>query len=255
MSTSENRIRVHALYHASFEGLGALAPWLETHGCQLGETRLYAGERLPAAADIDWLIVMGGPMSVHDEATLPWLREEKQIIVDCIRAGKTVLGFCLGAQLIAHVSGAKVSRNAYKEIGWFPVEATLGGANLENRKNWLVDKFPEVLTTFHWHGETFELPEGALHLGASEGCANQGFILGDRVVGLQFHPEMRREDIMALRDHCADELKSALAAGTSGAPYVQTNDALLGRPEYYEANRFFLEELMSGLRQRAANLK
>jgi GMP synthase-like glutamine amidotransferase len=249
MSTSETRIRVHALYHASFEGLGALGPWLESHACQLGETRLYAGERLPAVESLDWLIVMGGPMSVHDEATLPWLREEKQLIDASIRAGKTVLGFCLGAQLIAHVRGAKVSRNAHKEIGWFPVKATPSEVR-PGPKNALAEKFPEILTTFHWHGETFELPEGAIHLGASEGCANQGFILGDRVVGLQFHPEMRREDIVALRDHCTDELKAA-----AGAPYVQSGEELFGRAEYFEANRFFLEELMSDLRHRAANPK
>lgn len=233
-------VRAHALYHADFEGLGAIKPWLASRSCQLGETRLHAGERLPEVETVDWLIVMGGPMSVHDEKDLPWLREEKRFIAACIDAGKVVLGFCLGAQLIAHVRGAEVTRNAYREIGWFPVQAVAGEGS---PARWV----PEILHTFHWHGETFALPPGAVHLASSQGCVNQAFMLGERVVGLQFHPEMRREDILALREHCADELQAA-----AGQRFVQTGDDLLGQSAYFEANRYFLEELLSSLHGRAS---
>jgi GMP synthase-like glutamine amidotransferase len=177
-------VRVHWLQHVPFEGLGSIAAWLEARQARVTLTRLFAGPALPDPVDLDWLIVMGGPMSVNDEALHPWLRDEKRFIAEAISRGVTVLGICLGAQLIAGCLGARVYRNPQPEIGWFPVERTVpkrpGGA-----ANWL----PRTCTVFHWHGETFDLPPGTQQIARSEACENQGFALGTRVIGLQFHLE------------------------------------------------------------------
>jgi GMP synthase-like glutamine amidotransferase len=221
-----------------------MAAWFDKQGCHLEETHVYAGEKLPDPPSFDWLVVMGGPMSVHDEAEFPWLVAEKALIADAIRSGKAVLGICLGAQLISNVLGGKITRNREKEIGWFPIEASLE-SHREGApsRNWIRRVLPETMVTFHWHGETFSLPEGTVPLFRSEGCDHQGFALGDKVVGLQFHPEMERSGIEKLASHCAADRKPGR--------YVQQDDAIFGRADYFDANRYFLEELLTGLRHQA----
>lgn len=230
--------RAHVFYHVPFENLAAIQPWLQTHGWTISQTRWDLGERAPERESFDWLIVMGGPMGVHDEKEFPWLRDEKQAIRGAITAGKPVLGICLGAQLIADVLGAAVTRNAHQEIGWLSVE-------LEEKAQatWLHQAMPESLLTFHWHGDTFGLPPKASRLAFSAGCANQGYVYEDKVVGLQFHPEVLPEGIAALLRHCASDLKAG--------PYVQSPEQITGHPEYFSANRVFLEELLSGMASRA----
>ena len=137
-----------------------------------------------SAISIFWLIVMGGPMSVNDERQYPWPTAEKKFIADAIANGKIVLGVCLGAQLIANALGARVYPNHHREIGWFPVEGVT-----PEKTSVLGTLFPSQMNTFHWHGETFDLPEHAIHLARSEGCEHQAFCIGDRVLGLQFHLE------------------------------------------------------------------
>ncbi|WP_242445415.1 type 1 glutamine amidotransferase [Chromatium okenii] len=104
---------------------------------------------------------MGGPMSVNDEALYPWLAVEKQLIAAAIAANKTVVGVCLGAQLIAAALGAQVRRNPVKEIGWFPIELTAAGKQAH-----LFNRMPPTLPVFHWHGDTFELPQNAIQIAA-----------------------------------------------------------------------------------------
>ncbi|MDA1044762.1 MAG: amidotransferase, partial [Verrucomicrobia bacterium] len=120
-------IRIRALLHVPFEGPGHFAQWAEDRGHRLSTTRLYAGDDIPRPEDYDWLLVMGGPMSVYDDAEHIWLGAEKTAIRDALDADKYVLGVCLGAQLIACVLGARVQANDDKEIGWFPVTKTSDG--------------------------------------------------------------------------------------------------------------------------------
>jgi GMP synthase-like glutamine amidotransferase len=145
------------------------------------------------------LIVLGGPMSVNDEDTFPWLVAEKQFIRDAVNAGKSVLGICLGAQLIACTLGAKVYTNDIKEIGWFPIEGTSSGDSL-------TFSFPATLEVFHWHGETFDLPPDAIRLASSQWCKNQAFQVGTSVIGLQFHLETTPESVEEIISHCRGEL-------------------------------------------------
>jgi len=137
-------------------------------------------------------------MSVNDESALPWLRPEKQFIRDAVEKDVAVLGVCLGAQLIANSLGARVFRNNQKEIGWYPIEATPGAVD--------AFRFPEKCTVFHWHGETFDLPEGAVRLARSTACENQAFQIGRNVIGLQFHLETTPKSIHLLLENCAGEL-------------------------------------------------
>jgi GMP synthase-like glutamine amidotransferase len=194
------KLRAHYFQHVPFEGLGSIQSWLDANGYDTSSTGFFAaGHQLPAVDAVDLLIIMGGPMSVNDEADLPWLAAEKQFVRDCIAAGKPVVGICLGAQLIANCLGGKVYPNGEKEIGWFPV-LNRAAANLT------LFQFPEEFTAFHWHGETFDLPEGASLLASSHACKNQAFQIGSKVIGLQFHLETTPASAQALVKHCGDEL-------------------------------------------------
>ncbi len=194
-------MKLHYLQHVPFEGLGIIENWAVSNGFEISCTRLFADEKLPDIGSFDWLVVMGGPMGIYDHEAHPWLMAEKQLIKNTIDAGKTVLGICLGAQLIADVLGAKVYPGPQKEIGWFPLQ----GSN---------PLLPETLTAFHWHGDTFEIPKGATHLASSAACKNQGFIYNGRVVGLQFHLETTPQSMEALIENCGDELPNVDAASS-----------------------------------------
>lgn len=190
-------MRFYCLQHVAFETPGLLTGLVREKGYSLRTIALFDNEPLPSTADFDGLIIMGGPMSIHDEDMYPWLRAEKALIAAAIREGKKVLGICLGAQLIAAVSGARVYPNLQKEIGFWPVRWKEGAE--------------EVF--FHWHGETFDLPAGAVLLASTTACVNQAFMLGDKVLGVQFHPEVTPEIIRAMIAHEGHELVDA--------PYIQ----------------------------------
>ena len=207
-------MRAHFLQHVPFEGLGSIRPWLESQGAQITSTRFFLGEDLADLQPIDLLIAMGGPMSVGDEAEHPWLHSEKHFLRAAIARGTPVLGVCLGAQLIASALGARVCANPLKEIGWFPVQAVPTAAGSF--------RFPAQCTVFHWHGDTFELPQRAVRLARSPACENQAFQLNRNVIGLQFHLETTPESARAMIEHCRSEL-------TPGE-YVQSEAELKAAP-------------------------
>ncbi|HID36729.1 MAG TPA: type 1 glutamine amidotransferase, partial [Ghiorsea sp.] len=218
-------MRIHTIQHVAFEGLGCMQPYLEDKGHDLSFTHLYAGESLPNASDMDALIIMGGPMGIYDDVDLPWLNDEKVFIKQVIDAGKKVLGICLGAQLIADVLGSTDTKRAvyagkHKEIGWFSIQKS---PELENTI--LDDVFPASLEVFHWHGDMFDVPNGAQALAASAACPNQGFLYQDRVVAFQFHLETTPESAGALIEHCGDELDASLLNQDA---FVQSAEEILG---------------------------
>lgn len=212
-------LRVQVFQHVPFEGLGSMEEWFRGRGHRLGFVRWYAGE-LPDPRDpgADWIIAMGGPMGVYDEAEFPWLKAEKAALRAALDRGAAALGVCLGAQLLAEVLGAEVKPNAEKEIGWFPVELSAAA-----RATWLGLAFPDRFTPLHWHGDTFAIPPGAVPLGSSPACANQGFLWRERVLGLQFHPEATPASLATLAANCADDLS---LAGTESGRYVRDAAAL-----------------------------
>jgi GMP synthase-like glutamine amidotransferase len=215
--TAPRPLRVQVFQHVAFEGLASMESWFAGRGHSLAYVRFFAGE-LPAGPEADWIIVMGGPMGVHDEAEFPWLKAEKAALRAALDRGAAVLGVCLGAQLMADVLGAEVKPNASKEIGWFPVALSEAA-----KDTWLGRVFPERFTPFHWHGDTFGIPAGAVALGSSPACANQGFLWRERALGLQFHPEVTPASLAALSQACGGELG---IAGTERGRYVQDAESL-----------------------------
>jgi GMP synthase-like glutamine amidotransferase len=196
-------MKLHYFQHEPFEGLGMIADWALRHGHSLGYTAFFQPDALiPNPKDYDALIVMGGSMGVYDEDRFAWLAPEKAHIRKAIDAGKPVLGICLGAQLIAASLGAQVAPHTHKEIGWFPVAMTDVGVSHP-----LLAGFNSTMTVFHWHGDRFEIPNGAYHLMTSAACDNQAFAYGDNVLALQFHLEMDPVAVRAIMAACAEELR------------------------------------------------
>lgn len=235
-------LRVHAFFHVSFERLGAIYDWLTENNCKLTSTNFFDKNfKLPELSEVDMLIVMGGPMSVNDEAEFPWLKLEKQFISDIIKQNKPVLGICLGGQMIANVLGAEVFKNKEKEIGWFDINFT---------KDFLHNKsfthLPEHLKIFHWHGDAFNVPQGAVKIASSEATENQGFIYNDKVFALQFHPEATVSACSELKNNCIDELKT-------DSPYVQCTTRISeGSLLYSEGGRKFVFDIMNYLKAHTA---
>mgnify|MGYP001820503981 FL=1 len=223
-------MRFHLLQHAAFEGPAAIQDWIRGNDHTLTTTKLYRGDLLPSLSDFDFLIVMGGPMGVEEIQQYPWLAAERGFIRQSIDADKYMLGICLGAQLIARACGAKVTRNIHREIGWFDV-------TIENQylPEALHDVFPVKKEVFHWHSDTFEIPEDASHFAASQACSNQGFILNGRVIGLQFHIETTADSAALLVKNCGEELDGSL--------YVQSASEILA-----DSTRFIkINQLLSAM--------
>lgn len=226
--------RLHYIQHVPYETPGNILDWSTTAGVVISSTRLYNGESLPNPDSFDCLIVMGGPMGVHDDTKYRWLRDEKRFIESSMKSGKAVVGICLGAQIVAHVLGAGVKQNDYKEIGWFPIETTS-----ENRSVPLTGFLPDSLTVFHWHGETFDIPSSSVRIAGSEGCANQGFVYGDRVVALQFHLEMTRDTLAEMVKHGRHELVPG--------KYVQDERSIMEDNIHIRQNNEYIFRLLTNL--------
>jgi GMP synthase-like glutamine amidotransferase len=187
--------------HVSYEGLGCIETWIRKNNHSVSYSKLYEGSKLPELEDFDWLIVMGGPMGVYDESNFPWLKAEKKLIRQAIDSDKTVIGICLGSQLIAEVLGTKVFSNNQKEIGWFDIQQVF-----ENRNHPILKSFIPKFPVFHWHGDTFDLPTGSIRLFESEVCTNQAFIYQENVLGLQFHFEVTAETMKEMLENGKEEL-------------------------------------------------
>lgn len=217
-------MRLQGIQHVPFETLAGIETWAQAQEYPLQVSRLYGGDELPELSTFDWLIVMGGPMSVGDERLYPWLSAEKTLIKESIEGGKVVIGICLGAQLIADVLGAPVRRADYREVGWHPVNLLPCG-----KESPAFEGFPETFQALHWHGDSFDLPEGSLHLARSEGCENQAFLFDDRIFGLQFHLELREENLNGLIRNCPRDLVPGR--------FIQTPEEILNPSRIRESGR------------------
>jgi GMP synthase (glutamine-hydrolysing) len=189
---------------------------------------------LPKLEEVDWLIVMGGSMSAYDENDFPWLKNEKQFIEQAILTRKTVLGICLGAQLVAEALGARVYPNSHKEIGWFRVRLTEEGT-----RSPLFYRFPGEFKVFHWHADTFDLPDQAVRVVTSQACLNQAFVFGESVVGLQFHLDFTKQSVEQLVLHCRTDIQE-------GA-FVQGADAMLSTDIPFEETNKKMCWILDGL--------
>jgi len=186
--------------HAAHEGPGYFAEFLDRKGIAHRLVRVDCDDPIPKSLDgIAGLVFMGGPMSVNDP--LPWIPKLTDLIQKAVAADVPVLGHCLGGQLMAKAMGAPITRNAVKEIGWLPVRVVESPI----ARDWFGD-LSDTMMVYHWHGETFAIPEGATRILASADCANQGFVIGKHL-GLQCHVEMTPELIASWVDETDGELK------------------------------------------------
>jgi GMP synthase-like glutamine amidotransferase len=192
-------MRIHYLQHVNFEGPAAIEHWANRTGHTITGTQLFHGDALPEPRDFDLLVILGGPMSVNDEQEYRWLDEEKRLLRRAIESDRAVLGICLGAQMIASALGARVYRAKEKEIGWLPVRRL--------KTDGVGALLPQIFTPLHWHGETFDLPSGAVRLAETDAVPNQAFQLEDKVVGLQFHIETTYQSVQALIENAAHEIQ------------------------------------------------
>jgi len=171
------------------EGPGTMADHFQEQGISFSIVELSMGEPAPSLDAFTHLVIMGGPMAVYEMHRHAYLVNEALLIDRAIKAGKHVLGVCLGAQMIAHVLGARVYPGSRKEIGWYDVTLTAEGMT-----DPLVSQLALPGTTagqvFQWHGDTFDIPLGAVRLASSELFPNQAFRMHDRVYALQFHIEV-----------------------------------------------------------------
>ncbi|GAA6615557.1 type 1 glutamine amidotransferase [Scytonema sp. NUACC26] len=211
-------MRIHYLQHVPFEGLASIEQWATRQGAIISTTQFYNGDTLPSVDDLDWLIVMGGPMNIYEDDKYPWLTLEKKFIAEAIKKDKIVIGICLGSQLIADVLGSKVYKGQEKEIGWYPIQLTTEAQNSP-----VFASLPQSFTVFHWHGDTFDLPPGSVRLAYNEVCSNQAFIYGEKVLGLQFHLESTKDSVRQIIENCASEL----VAGK----YIQKPEEMLARDD------------------------
>ena len=228
------KLSIHAFMHVPFEGLGCMEQWISENNHTVSYTRFYEDYKLPNVDDIDWLIVMGGPMGVYDESVYPWLAEEKAFIKQAIKKGKVVIGICLGSQLIAEVLDAKVYPNKQKEIGWFNLQLTD-----EGRAEQLLNGFEDAFPVFHWHGDTFDLPVGSKCLFTSDITRNQAFIYNEKVLGLQFHFEVTAESMTEMVKNGLGEL---IACET-----IQSAEQILSQANFIESNNKKMVEILNYL--------
>ncbi|MGZ6545712.1 MAG: type 1 glutamine amidotransferase [Actinomycetota bacterium] len=184
-------MRALILQHIACEPPGEFEDLLRARGAELPRVELDEGDPLPTSGrDFDLLIAMGGPMSVNDEQEHPWLREEKRLIADAVTANVPFWGACLGVQLLAASLGAAVFPGTSPEVGVLPVTLTDAA-----RDDPVFSELPSQIPTLQWHGDTFDLPEGATLLAGSAAFQHQAFRWGDKAYGVQFHVEV--SDTMA----------------------------------------------------------
>ena len=177
--------RFVVIQHLASEGPGLIAAVAPVHGVSLDVRRTDLGERLPPARDLDGVVVLGGPMAVYQSDAHPYLADERALLTDACARGLPVLGVCLGAQLVAAALDARVYPGPAPEIGVAPVRLTPDGAD-----DPVLGPAGPAFDAWHWHGDTFDLPAGAVHLAASGAYAHQAFRAGPRTYALQFHVEL-----------------------------------------------------------------
>jgi len=230
-------LNVLVLQHIACEPPGVYEDVLVERGAMIMRVELDEGEPLPARGSFDAIVAMGGPMSANDEEALPWLRDEKRLIADAVRAGMPYFGVCLGVQLLASSLGARVYTGPEPEVGLLPVELTA-----EGRDDPVLGSLPEGVLTLQWHGDTFELPDGAVLLASSPAYENQAFRFR-RAYGVQFHLEISNEMAREWAEipEYAGSLDRTLGPGAAD-PFIRSIEA--STSQMRDAGRILFERFL-----------
>ncbi len=229
-------MHIHYFQHDHFEDLGYIADWASSNNITTSVTRFDLNPELPSHDTYNWLLIMGGKMSVNDTDEFPWLLAEIEFIKEAIREGKIVIGICLGSQLVAKAAGAEVFRNKEPEMGFWPVNFS-EAAGTDN----VFRHFTDGLNVLHVHFDTFSLPEGAINMANSAVTQCQAFRAGKNVFAFQFHFEVTPQNVAGF----IKEVEPELVEGT----YTQSSEQMLKLSgSCYENNIIFgkvLDEIFS----------
>jgi len=226
--------RLLVLQHIACEHLGLVEPALKDRGMEYRYVRPFAGEDIPKdLAGWDGVIALGGPMSANDGERIGFIADELRLLTKVLETGMPALGICLGAQLIAKAAGAEITAGEEKEIGWYPLRLTE-----EGKKDRVLTGLPDTFPVFQWHGETFDVPPGAVSLAGSERYSNQAFRLGETVYGLQFHLETTQPMIIEWLDLYREE-HAQCGATVQGRASVMAKTALLKSAAEQRARQVF----------------
>jgi GMP synthase (glutamine-hydrolysing) len=230
-------MNIHLIEHDPLDFETNIDLWAAQGDHALSRTEIFRGAPFPDLPDYDWLMVMGGSQHVWEETLHPWLVSEKKEIARALAAGKTILGICFGAQLLAEALGGQVFTHRQKEIGWYPVRKTPEGESSP-----LLHAVPDRFLTFHWHSDHFQLPKDAVRLAASDCSENQAFSHpAYPILGLQFHPEYTREMIV----HFAREF----AAEWTPGPFVAGLDRTLAQTLTVPDTYWLMETILDNMQK------
>ena len=232
-------MKIHYLQHDDLVQACTIEQWATEQGILLSNTQVHKGEAFPDTSDFDLLIILGGRMGAYEEDDYPWLADEKVFIKRAIADNKYVLGLCLGAQILADVLGGLVYPHIQKEIGWWPVQFS---SQIEGT---LLQGLSETVHLFEFHGDTFTLPTGARLLASSEGCENQAFIYNDRVLAVQFHPEVSVENMQVLAE----------AVGEVQGPYSQPATHYLNEQAYFKQSKQVMFTILCNFKEQVKLVK
>ncbi len=232
-------MRIHCIRHEPFEGLAEIESWIKSNNHHLTYTRTYLHQRYPDEITFDMLIIMGGMASVYEKKDHPWIASEKKFIKKVLDSQKKIIAICFGAQILAEVLGAKVYPNKFKEIGWYPV-------HFNTNILYGFSAFPEQMHVFHWHGDTFDLPEGALRIASSEITKNQGFVVGNKIIALQFHLEMNQSALKKIVKALGNQL-------CINEKYIQPAQVIMNQPEYMTSCNKLLYQLLDRFTNNSAD--
>ena len=229
----QSQLKVHYFQHIAGEGFGSCLSYLKQKNAKITATEFFALppdqhldiEALPEIHEVDLLMIMGGAMSVNDEANYPWLKIEKRWLRRYLAAGKPAIGLCLGGQLIANALGATVRLSPEQELGWSTVRKI-------QHVPTTCFQLPEQFDVLQWHKESFEIPKGAIHLAENDACRNQIYQIGSNVLGFQCHPEITPE-VLAL--FLEDREEFSMFSGR----YVQAQQDLIrtSKDQFIQANQ------------------
>ncbi len=223
---------VLVLQHAEAEGLGTFAQVLRARGIKSRTVRMFAEDAIPRTLEgTQGLIVMGGPMGVYEQEAFPFLRDELALIEDALKHAQPVLGVCLGSQVLAAALGSRVYKGKKKEIGWHPVTLSDG-----SRRDSVWQGCQPVFVAFHWHGDVFDLPRGAVHLASSKLTPTQAFLHSSNAYGILFHIETTSELVEGMINAFPDELAEGGAS---------PQDVLVGAACHLPGLRLLAERVFS----------
>lgn len=231
------------IQHAPHEHPAALRRVLTTQGIPFHWIHPYRGDRYPdEIEDIGGIVSLGGPMSSNDEGAHPWIRPELALLRQAFARNLPILGICLGGQLLARALGKRVFANPVAEVGWFPLELTAAG-----QADKILPAASATPTVYHYHFETFEIPDGASCLAKSAGCERQAYKLNDQTYGLQFHPEADHQLLTEWMSAGDFDKEIREIQADFGERTIQSSDVQLSLATQAELNSIPLITAFSGL--------